>query len=93
MLTTYTKLQLFALMAKYDVDVISYSPGNVVVRIGRWRQYQEIFSEILEIVRKEPLIFSVTVFENTISVLYDPVIIEESGKIQELLTLIKKYQL
>lgn len=92
-LSIHTKLHLFTLMRKYEVNVIAYSPGNVVVRIGSWWQYEEVFEEILTELGAEPQIYSITVDDNLVTVNFDSAILEDTVKIGQLLSLIKKQQL
>ncbi|MEI3607802.1 hypothetical protein SPD48_19130 [Pseudogracilibacillus sp. SE30717A] len=93
MISNVTKLKFIALAAKYGVQVEHFVPGEVVISIATWRRHKTNFFQLMDDLRNDPNIYSITFDETTgfVYISYDHSSLNNKATINNWLHIFKRY--
>ncbi len=93
MISSLMKLKFIALAAKYGVQVEHFVPGEAVISIATWREYQTRFLQLIDDLRNDPNIYSITYDDTTgfVYIYYDHTSLDNKATIDNWLHIFRKY--
>ena len=95
MISVSMKFKLLALATKYGVQIRKAVPGEVIVQIATWHQYEEKFLQIINDLQQDGAIKSIMANPRTgvVQVFYDESALEDQTVIRRWLRMLDSYSL
>lgn len=87
------KFYLLSLISKYRLQLIDYTPGEVTVKIASWATYEEKLREVIAHLQKDKAVYAIDVAGDVVHIRFDPEVMNEETKVNDLLGLVSKYNL
>lgn len=92
-LTLKQKLQLLALIKKYDIELVSFNPGEITVRIHSWKENESLFSHLISYLTEKEYADEITQKDGLIFIRYSPTLLHDKKKIKKLLLTLEHFNL
>src|SRR5699024_3076455 len=87
------KFRMISLLNKYGVQLLHTEVGELSVHIGAWERYEEKLHTIIAHLREEKHIHRIDVADQTVTIQFEPSLIQDLTYINHLLTYIDRYDL
>src|SRR5690625_80201 len=91
---SYTmKLKLITLAAKHGIQVEHFAPGEVIISIDTWQEYEESFIELVDDLHGDPNIYSISFDASTgfVYIKYDHTALENKENINNWIKIFEQY--
>lgn len=91
MISTAMKFKLFTLANKYGVEVVHFTPGNVVLHIASWYQHEAKFIHFVDDLNNDPAIHNILLDKGIVDIHYEHNALDDPAVIQRWLVIFEKY--